>query len=326
MTETWLHVGMPKCGSTTLQRHFAEHDAAHLAHGVLYPETGRSPDGYRCHRPLMLAGDDLPRLAAGIAAEARRTGAARLVVSSEGYAASQPGDDRGPAVARALAEATGAPVRVVAWLRHPGDLAVSSYAQFVKAGIFGVHRHRFWTGGPGSVARYLAAFEAARGRDLLSALGHAEALLEAFAGHEVVLRSAEAADLGRDLLEDMCAFFGLPRLGGPARRNTRPPERATALISEAQERHGPRAYDDRRAALTPWLIAQDRSGFAPARLRLSAAATERMNALMDRDRPALRALFATPVDAMTAVRAPDPGEDVWLTDPEIAELERRMAA
>ena len=326
MTETWLHVGMPKCGSTTLQRHFAEHEAAHLEHGVLYPETGRAPDGYRCHRPLMLAGGDLPRLAAGIAAEARAKGAARLVVSSEGYAASQPGDPRGPAVARALAEATGAPVRVVAWLRHPGDLAVSSYAQFVKAGIFGVHRHRFWKAGPGSVARYLAAFEAARGRDILSALGHAEALHAAFDGHEIVLRSAEAADLGRDLLDDMCAFFGLPRLGGPARRNTRPPERATALISEAQERHGPGAYDAKRRELTPWLAAQDPAGFAPARLRLPAEAQDRLNALMARERAALRALFATPVDAMTAERPADPGEDVWLTPAELAELERRMAA
>ena len=325
MIETFLHVGLPKCGSTTLQRHFARHEAAHLEHGVLYPETARSPVGYRAHRPLLLAGRRLPELARGIAEEAAAKGARTLVVSCEGFSAALPGDQRGPAAARALADATGGPVRVIAWLRHPADLAVSAFAQFADEGLFGVDRARFWAGGEGSVARYLRAFREARGRDLLSPLGHARAVADAFPGHEVTLRSAESADLGRGLLADFCAAFGVPRLPGPARRNRRLPARATALIVEAQERHGPAAYKSRRAALLPWLAAQSEDGFDPARLRLPAPEQLRLNDLLRAERPALAALFATPVDALTAPRDPAPGRAEWLAQAEVAALARRMA-
>lgn len=322
--ETWLHVGMPKCGSTTLQRHFAAHEAAHLDHGVLYPETGRSPVGYRAHRPLLHAARSLPALADGIAEEARAKGAERIVVSCEGFGALQPGDARGPAVATALQRATGGPVRVVAWVRHTADLAPSAFAQFAKEGLFGIDRARFWHGGPGSLARYLAAFREARGRDLLSALGHAQALRAAFDAHDVMLRSAEADDLGRGLLADMCTLFGVPRLPGPGRRNRRASERATAHVVEAQERFGPRAYDAARPTLEPWLRELPAEGFAPARLRLAAAETARANNLLAGERRDLTRVFATPVDALAAPRAPDPGRDEWLREAEIAELIRRM--
>lgn len=325
MIETWLHVGMPKCGSTTLQRHFARHDEAHRAHGLLYPVTGRNPAGYRSHRPLLHAGDDLPALLDGIAGEAREAGAARLVVSSEAFAEHQPGDPRGPAIADGLAAATGGPVRVVAWLRHPADLAVSAFAQLVRAGIFGIDREAFWRGGPASVERFLAAFRHARGRDLLSPLGHAEAVRAAFSGHEVMLRSAERDDLGRGLLADFCALFEVPRLPGPARRNRRWADRATALAIEAQERLGPAAFDDRRADLAPWLSGIEPGPFAPARLRLPAAALAALNETLERERPALRRQFATPVDAMTAPREPDPGTAEWLGPEDLEELCRRLA-
>ena len=325
MTQTWLHVGLPKCGSTTLQRHFAEHEAAHLRHGLLYPETGRSPVGYRAHRPLWHARAALPELARGIADEARRKGARTVVVSCEEFGARLPADPAGRNVADALEAATGGPVRIVAWLRHPADLAVSAFAQFADQGLFGVDRARFWAGGPGSVARYLAAYREARGRDLLSPLGHARAVVDGFPGREVTLRSAERADLGRGLLADFCAFFDLPRLPGPSRRNRRAAARATALMVEAHERFGLAAYGDRRAGLLPWLDARADDGFAPARLRLPADEHDRLNDLLDRERPALRAIFATPVDALTERRAPDPGADEWLTDEEVAELSRRMA-
>ena len=296
MIETWLHVGLPKCGSTTLQRHFARHEAAHLEHGLLYPEAGRSQVGYRAHRPLCHARAALSDLARAIAREAREKGARTLLVSCEEFGARLPADPAGRNVADALEAATGGPVRVVAWLRHPADLAVSAFAQFTDQGLFGVDRARFWAGGPGSVARYLGAYREARGRDLLSPLGHARAVVDGFPGREVTLRSAERGDLGRGLLAEFCAVFGVPRLPGPAHRNRRAAARATALMAEAQDRFGPAAYKARRAELLPWLSAQAEDGFAPARLRLPAAEHARLNDLLDRARPALRALFAIPVD------------------------------
>jgi hypothetical protein len=95
---------------------------------------------------------------------------------------------------------------------------------------------------------------------------------------------------------------------------------------EAQERFGPAAYRARRADLLPWLNARPEDGFAPARLRLTAADHDRLNDLLDREREPLRILFATPVDALTERRAPDPGTDDWLTEEERAELARRMTA
>ena len=52
-TQVYVHVGMPKCASSSVQAHFHKHYGHYHRQGLLYPRTACQKADYRSHRPLL---------------------------------------------------------------------------------------------------------------------------------------------------------------------------------------------------------------------------------------------------------------------------------
>ncbi|MBY6069082.1 hypothetical protein KUW17_20230 [Leisingera aquaemixtae] len=307
--QVWLHIGLPKCGSTTIQRHMAEAYEQHLQLGLCYPQSHRSATGYRNHIPLArLAAEDLPAALAEIEAEADRHGCRRILLSCEHWTnAFYTG--RLAALAEALQQQMPDwQIRLVAYFRNPYDLAESSYAQFLRAGLFGIDKPAFFAAGPPGIGRYLSCFEENYGFPLPSLLGFAQMLQAGLPAGSLILRSNEPADLDApDMLSDFCSLLSLPPPAAAERRNSRILPRKLAEIEYVQTRVSQPVY----AQLRPKLLKRDFTRGAPpgpargSSLHLSAAMAEEITRRLEAERGQLAALFATRTDALCAARRQD---------------------
>lgn len=150
MGDLILHIGMPKAGSTSIQR-FAAGNRARLAElGFHYPDLGHNHSrwlaGLVSENPVKLDGavrrrlwpddprrhdyrrEDLVRL---VEAALAPDGASTTILSGEALFRFDP--ERATALAEVLAPRFDR-IRVLCWVREPGGLAVSRAQQNVRAG------------------------------------------------------------------------------------------------------------------------------------------------------------------------------------------------
>ena len=307
LPQIFVHVGLPKCGSSSIQAYLADHDLAHACQGVVYPSAGRSPHGYRSHRPLQqvppgeLAGQ-LEQMAA------QAPGARAIVISCESWADMLPGGIA-PALASALDQVFGArQVTVLAWFRNPVSFLESAYAQFLLGGLLNVPKPAFFapdTPAP-DIDRFVTAATQVKGFAPYDYLGWIQALESIFEGMRIVPRSMARGDLPQGgLIGDTCRVLGLPVRAVDPRHNTRRSATSLLALQYAQTQMPPRVF-----ARQPQLVQQ---------FELSTAATwgpqdqrhrdlhvgrdllASLKAQITQDRSALERRFATPVEELLSL-------------------------
>lgn len=317
-----LHVGLPKCGSTSIQQHMAGDEDAHRAQGVCYPRSHRTQDGYRNHLPLArMAPRDLTRAVQDIRAEAE--GCHTLVLSCEHWT-NTPGGNL-----KALCKALGTEMpqwdlRVIAYFRNPFDFVESCYAQYVLAGLFQISRHRFYTDGAPSITKFLTQFEARRAAPLYSNLGFARLLQDHVPAGALSLRSMEADDLKKGgMLDDFCALARLPRPAPAPRANTRPSNRKLAELEYIQTLIDQDSYGALRESLLahefPRLPEADSR--RTATLHVGSDLADTIARHMQKEHTQLARLFDTRTDALCAVPARD-----WSTQDVLSARDRTNLA
>jgi hypothetical protein len=133
MVRLYLHIGMNKTGTSSIQRYLAHNDHRLLSAGWLYPRTGRSVDthyglsralGFAHGRPAVDAAE-LSRLRAELDREVAESAAGALVLSSEDFVL------RGD-IAQVRDFLAGFDVRIVVYLRRHDHWWASVYNQAVK--------------------------------------------------------------------------------------------------------------------------------------------------------------------------------------------------
>lgn len=307
--QIWLHAGLPKCGSTTVQHHMAAAYEQHLQLGLCYPQSHRAPDGYRNHIPLArMAAGALPAALAEIAAEAERHGCRRILLSCEHWTNMFRTGNLAALVQLLQQQMPDWQIRLVAYFRNPYGFAESSYAQFLRAGLFGIDKAAFFAAGPPGIGRYLRCFEDSYGFPLPSLLGFARMLRAQLPADSLILRSNAPADLDApDMLSDFCSLLGLPPPAAAPRRNSRILPRKLAELEYVQTRVSQPVY----AQLRPKLLKRDFTRGAPpgpargSSLHLSAAMADGITRLLEAERSDLARLFATRTDALCAARSQD---------------------
>ena len=191
VAEVWLHIGTPKSGTTSLQKHLVANRAALAAQGLAY----LAPPGKSSSNDLAIAINrarpELIGLADGLNREIEERPEPRALISSEMLYGIAPETLMGlmPAL-------RGRPLKVLAYLRRQDRYIEAMFLQKSKNGRF-----------LGPIAEYIAKFDGS-GSDFAGMLAPWQA-----AGDQVVLvpRVLERGRLeGGDVVADVLAQMGLP--------------------------------------------------------------------------------------------------------------------
>jgi hypothetical protein len=312
--QVWLHIGLPKCGSTTIQRHMAAASREHQARGVCYPQAWRSPDGYRNHLPLAkLPPKMLPPALAEISTEAHDQGCSRIVLSCEHWANAFPGSNVLPLYEALQTQMPDWQIRIAAYFRNPYDFVESCYAQFVRAGLFQINRHRFYADGAPSIEKFLACFEDSRGFPLYSNLGYARMLMAHFPPEVLMLRSIEPQDLAQpDMLGDFCSLLGLPDPARTGRRNRRVSNRKLAELEYLQTLVDQHSFARLRPRLldTDFSTRPDPANRRSTTLHIGADTAAAITGRIESERAQLQQVFSTGTAGLCEIRNGD-GPEGW---------------
>jgi hypothetical protein len=297
----WLHAGLPKCGSTTIQRAMADHDGAYLAQGLCYPRAHREAGGYRSHRPLAFTpAGKIAGMVDDIAAEA--AGCRHVLISCEDFAGALPAGNGKPLVEALNARFGAGNVTVLCYVRNVFDFIESAYAQFLAGGLFRIDRGRFFSEGQPDIRTFLRHFEALKGFPLDSLSGYAALIRGSFPANRVMLRSVEPADLAAEgLVADLCGVIGVTRCGAPADRNRRMDPAVVAALNFAQAEFPQAGFWPVRDAFRSFVEAAGFSRQAPFRhpdFCVDEALHRRIADRCDAERARLPELFDTPTDGL----------------------------
>ncbi|MEX5579933.1 glycosyltransferase family 2 protein [Pseudophaeobacter sp. A-200-2] len=305
--QVWLHVGLPKCGSTTLQQHMSKSAELHQTQGVCYPQSWRAPDGYRNHLPLAkLAPESLPQALDEIISEALNRQCSRIVLSCEHWTNAFSSSNLLRLHATLRAQFPDWQVRVVAYFRNPYDFVESSYAQYVRAGLFQISRRRFYADGAPSIEKFLACFEDSWGFPLYSNLQFARLLTEHFTSEELLLRSISPQDLAEpDMLADFCRLLELPAPETTQRSNQRVSIRKLAELEYVQTLTDLEGF----ARLRPMLLQTNVTGSADldilrsSTLHIDLETAEAITQQIEKERAELRKIFSTGIKGLCEIRS-----------------------
>ena len=324
----WVHVGLPKCGSTTVQRYFSAHAEEFRAQGLCYPETGRSKGGYQSHEPIARAPQEaLPAMVEGIAKEAE--GCDRILISCEDFANALPAGN-GTALLAELNRVFGAgQVRVLAYFRNVHDFVESCYAQFIMGGLFRINAGQFFQGAATDLGAFVAAFEALKGFPLYSLRGHADLIARHFPANAITLKSIERADIGEaGLIGDICRMLEVAPLEAPPAQNKRVSNVLLAVAHAARRQVSNEDFRRLRPHLAKMVSGPRwaaRAGFDRADLHVDAALHARVAATVAAERADLAARFATGIDGLAEDRWVARTGQETLTKAEEAQLRRLIA-
>lgn len=186
----YLHIGLHKVGSSTIQRFAAARASVLAAHGVHYPESGRGQSDAHHQLVAAMRDPDSGTAVADVAALVASRPDDTFLFSSEGLSTLRP-----PLIRQLVAPLRRQhDVRVLLYIRNAVDTTVSAYNQTAKRG------------------QRLASFDAfyetrANGREALDHVRHWGEMV----GYDAMrVRSIEPTALaGGDLLTDLCRAVGL---------------------------------------------------------------------------------------------------------------------
>ncbi len=284
-TKVFLHVGMPKCASTTLQQFFARNDESHRALGFCYPRAFREVAGYRSHLPLCNTPvSELQGAVAALADEGANNGCDRVLLSCEAFAESLLTDSRVATVVELLNSRFGAEnVTCIFLIRNSFQFAESVYSQYIRGGMFDVPDSVI-VGRPNSgITEFSDAFAALYGFEVFEYSGYYE-LLRSFApDNRIEVASVEPVDIqGLDIVDVLCRCLRLPNEVADRRRaNRRLPGKALLALRHARCGYPFQHFAQRRSTLLQ-AFAGVGDGVSSL-LHLSPQLTERVRRASQRD-------------------------------------------
>ncbi len=325
--DLWLHIGLPKCGSTSIQHYLAATDTKNRKYGVVYPASYRETEGYLSHLPLALAtrSGNLEDAISDIVTES--AGSRSTVLSCEELSDALPGGGAG-ALVEALNEAFDPQnVHIVCYFRNMYEFIESSFAQFLTGGLFYIDKAEFFSTGCSSIGDFMNCFYAEKGFPIYSPAGFVRCIQNSFPDNRILFRSIERTDLeGRSLTEDFCRLLDLPHFSKFSRTtNKRQSNRRIAAYLYAQSNSEPRDF---------YQVSQKMHGFdfelsdvKPRHFRNSSINLNEMQAneircALQAERKTLESEFSTDVKGLLDFRWQPIDNETQLTQGEKEEVRR----
>lgn len=284
-TKIYVHVGMPKCASTSVQGHFFDGYAHYHQQGLLYPRTACEMGGYRSHRPLLDAPtDEMPALIEEIAQEAEQHSCDRILISSEEFIHSRYDHEQPLTLIELLNQRFGTQnVTLIYLLRDHVSFMESTYAQYIKGGMFRISDHRLFAQDRFDLEGFADQFQRTHGFEIFSYSDFFTRFEGRKAGNKIEYFSIHREDnQGKDVIETLCDFIGVPKIEESQRKNSRMSEQALFHILHARKRHGLRNVRPRRSILAR--LFSDDDTFRSPLFRMTPALHQRIEAAAVTDR------------------------------------------
>ena len=326
MTTVYLHVGMPKCASSTIQGYFNRFDRRNRNAGFVYPAAGRSKGGYFNHEPIVhMSTDELKDLVKDIKIEAE--GAKFVFISAEAFVAANWDHPVTKQLIEQLNAAFGASnVRLMFLFRNHFSFIESAFAQFLKGGLYRVNHGKFYRHTAGDVESYCASFRKTNGFDFFDYTRVIEELRNNCAQeNKIEVLSIEKDDLETgDILEELCQKFSLVPPSGKKVRNARFPVKALLGLAYGIEQNGFRNIRPMRKGVAD-RYADAVDGFSPM-LHIHGDFAEAVASRQRADALYFKSEFAHDFPALFQPRleppfSVDPQDEVQLTDEDRAWLD-----
>ncbi|RPE71151.1 hypothetical protein EDD53_0265 [Pacificibacter maritimus] len=165
--KVYIHIGFPKCASSSLQATLFENEAKLKKNGVLYPKLGRQVGGYRNHTPIIKLDFPVAEYVEGALKEASSNKCDKIIISTESIVDNlrlERVQERCNTLAQNFK--SHADVSVVTFSRSPSSVINSSFAQFLKAGLWALNRDEFFKSTDGTIDGFLDFFHEKWGFDL----------------------------------------------------------------------------------------------------------------------------------------------------------------
>lgn len=285
-----LHVGLPKCASTTVQRALVANERHLRAQRVLYPTTGRSTGGYQSH--VSWCTTERAEIEAKV--DQLRTEAAgfdTVFLSTEAFTTMPRWQERLDTATSVLNEAFGASsVTILLFVRNHFDYAESCFAQFIKAGLLGMHKSLVYRRFSPTITGFAQAYASTNGHHFFSLTQVLRRLGESVPGNPVEVMSIERDDLGgRDVTDALCDRLGLKSLKKAKSRNQRLATSRLLACNRAQRRYGPGVYREHRQELLAATEGATGREFSPV-LHVTSPLFEAIRLAQAEDRETLAAL------------------------------------
>ncbi len=240
-----IHVGMPKCASSTVQAHFADNDELYQSKGLLYPTRHRLKNGYRHHNPLFEPDLSPDTAVQDLLREAERKNCTRILISTERFTTDTEGHLA--RITAAFSRQIGAEnITCLCLVRDPASMLRSSFQQFVRAGLWRVNRAKFYAETDGSIAAFLQAFRAENGFDLHEYDKIIARTTKGVTAGQLLVWDIKA---GPDILTRLTRHFDLPAGTPPKKQNQSFPPAKIAFLRQFQQSYGQEIYQQNRAPL-----------------------------------------------------------------------------
>ena len=253
MTTVYLHVGMPKCASSSLQSFMHRNDELHRSEGLCYPRSYREKSGYFSHRPLhKLQPDEVPAAIEQIAQEAADQNCDRIFISSEEFINSLWDREITGAIIKALNARFGTQnVRITMLFRNPFPFVESVYAQYLKGGMFRTPHDAFMKSDDNGISGFARNFRQRTGFDFFSYSDFIERLRLHAPDNPLELLSIERSDWGgRDIIDVLCERLAVSQGDTRMSSNERFSETTLHLLHYSRRNHGFARTRERRAILS----------------------------------------------------------------------------
>lgn len=258
VTKVFLHVGMPKCASSSIQAHFADYYEEYCDLGLLYPKAGRETTGYRSHRPLHHATvEDFPKILTDISEEASLRNCHSILLSSEELANSRVQKSDTQALIQSIQSHFGAEnVEILFLIRDHLTFIRSSFAQYLKGGLFRVNDKDFFSRDTPSIRTYADCFLEKNGFEVFSFSTFFQQFEAIANGARINLVSIKDPS-GVPLLERICLLVGASFVGRETRRNESLSQHQLFCLLHARKRYGLNRVRKKRNLLVCGMIVDE---------------------------------------------------------------------
>lgn len=325
MTQVFLHIGLSKCASSTIQRFMYKNDKRNLKQGFCYPVAGRSPKGFFSHSPMVrMEASELNGVVNKVKSEAEQNQCHSIFISAEQFSAHEGYMSATSTVVKRLNALFGEEnVHLVMCVRNHFNYVESAYAQFLRGGIFKVPHKEVFNRPESGIVDFVEVSQKSLGYDFFSYSQVIKLISEYTEKKEIEIYSIERPDLnGLDIIDVLINRFELTRAKKIRATNRRFSEKSLIALNYSISKFGFKMTNARRSEIVA--LFEDQGKGHASILKVSGELFERIKSASERDKSYFSNRFSGNFDSVFSVPPMDQHMKRTANDVALSEMDKQL--